>query len=290
MTLHGKPVKASTLVRGDEEFLVRVPEPAEAGPQPEEIELTIVHEDDVLLVVDKPRGMVVHPAPGSEEHTLVNALLARGQQLSLLGGADRPGIVHRLDRHTSGVLVVAKDDATHTALKAQLAARQMDKDYIALVNGKLPATEGSLEVRLDRHPVNRKKRAVVEPGGRQSVSSYRVREELGAFSAVEVKPHTGRTHQIRVHLAHLKCPIVGDSLYGGRKPALAWARRHGEPELTELLEGLSGQALHARRLGFRHPATGRPVSYEAPLPADMQKLLDHLREESCGEGPATAKG
>ena len=276
--LGGRPVKAGHRVREGDQFEVLLPESPNAPPQPEEIPLSVLYEDEYLLVLDKPRDMVVHPAAGNRSGTLVNALLSRGHPLSREGGEDRPGIVHRLDRHTSGVMLVAKDDATHARLKLQLANREMRKEYVALVNGAPPLAEGRVEARMDRHPRNRKKRGVTEYGGRDAVTEYRLEEPLGPFAVVCALPHTGRTHQIRVHLAHLNCPVVGDATYGGRKRAEAWARQHKDRELLALLTNLSGQALHARSLGFTHPASEQWVRFEAPLPLDMSRVLAHLRQ------------
>jgi len=281
--LGGRPVKAGHRVREGDRFEVLLPESPDTPPQPEEIPLSVVYEDEYLLVVDKPRNMVVHPAAGNRSGTLVNALLSRGHSLSKEGGEDRPGIVHRLDRHTSGVMLVAKDDTTHARLKLQLANREMRKEYVALVNGAPPLEEGRVEARLDRHPLDRKKRGVTEYGGREAVTDYRLEEILGPFAVVCALPHTGRTHQVRVHLAHLNCPVVGDATYGGRKRAEAWAKQHRDPALLALLSDLSGQALHARSLGFTHPATAQWRCFEAPLPADMARVLAHLRQPPDGK-------
>jgi 23S rRNA pseudouridine1911/1915/1917 synthase len=278
VTLHGRPVKASYRIAPGDQFLLRLPAPAHDDIQAEPVPLSVLWEDESLLVIDKARGMVVHPAPGRFDGTLVNALLARGHPLSTVGGADRPGIVHRLDRHTSGVLVVAKDDETHHALKSQLAGRAIEKEYLAITNGTPESPEGVVQTGIDRHPVNRKKMAVVESGGREALTTYRVEERLDPFGLVRAMPRTGRTHQIRVHLAHLGCPVVGDVVYGGRRRAENWARQHRDAGLTALLESLSGQALHSQCLAFRHPRSGRWMAFEAPLPPDMAALLAHLRE------------
>ena len=219
----------------------------------EKLDLAILFEDDDLLVIDKAAGMVTHPAPGNDAGTLVNALLAHCPMLSGIGGERRPGIVHRLDKETSGCLVVAKNDFAHRALAAQFAARTTEKYYLALVRGVVRPTFGTIAAPIGRHPVHRKKMAVVPvPRGRIARTDYRVRRELpgGAGSIVECRLHTGRTHQIRVHLKHLGYPILGDVLYGGPRPP-------------------ARPMLHAWKLGFTHPRTGECRDFCAPLPADF---------------------
>ena len=221
--------------------------------------LCIVYEDDALLVVDRPRGMVVHPAAGNEQGTLVNALLAHcGSSLSGINGVLRPGIVHRIDKDTSGLLVVAKTDAAHLGLSAQLEAHSMEREYRAVVHGRLRESEGVIDAPLARHPVHRKKMAVV-PGGRRAVTHYRVLEQFPRFCYLSCRLETGRTHQIRVHMASIGHPLAGDPLYG---PA----------------RGLSigGQCLHAAVLGFTHPVTGEFLRFVSPLPDYFEALLKKL--------------
>jgi len=238
---------------------VRIPPPQPLDVEPEAIPLRIVYEDEDLLVVDKPAGLTVHPAPGHARHTLVNALLAHCGDLSGVGGVLRPGIVHRLDKDTSGLLLVAKNDRAHAGLSRQLKERTVEKGYLALVRGRIEQPEGVIEGAIGRDPRNRKRMAIVE-GGRPARTAYRVREYLDGMTLVEVAPSTGRTHQIRVHFAAAGHPIVGDALYG--KPSSLVGR----------------QFLHAYRLAFRHPADGRAVAFESPLPADLEEALRLARE------------
>ena len=242
------------------EVVTVTPPPARPlDAQPEDIPLCIVYEDDALLVVDKPRGMVVHPAAGNEQGTLVNALLAHcGSSLSGINGVLRPGIVHRIDKDTSGLLVVAKTDAAHLGLSAQLEAHSMEREYRAVVHGRMRESEGVIDAPLARHPVHRKKMAVV-PGGRRAVTHYRVLEQLPRFCYLSCRLETGRTHQIRVHMASIGHPLAGDPLYG---PA----------------RGLSigGQCLHAAVLGFTHPVTGEFLRFVSPLPDYFEALLKKL--------------
>ncbi len=231
----------------------------------EQIPLDIVYEDDDLLVINKPRGMVVHPAPGHDSGTLVNALLSHCAALSRAGGADRPGIVHRLDRDTTGLIIAAKNDSCHAFLAAQLRARTMRREYIALVYGKVSPAAGRIEAPVGRHPRHRRLMAVV-PGGREAVTRYRAIAMLGAFTLLQVSLETGRTHQVRVHLNFIKHPVAGDPLYGpGCTPDLP-------PPLCR------GQALHARRISFLHPRSGRRFEFTAPLPPDFREGLRLLRE------------
>jgi len=244
-------------------------EPPEEGgpagpPAGEAVPLAVRWEDDRLLVVAKPAGLVVHPAPGHPTGTLVNALLGRsGTGLSAAGGSDRPGIVHRLDKDTSGLLVVAKDDATHLALARELAAHRIERGYLALVQGHLADT-GTVDAPVGRHPRDRKRMAVVA-SGRRAVTRWRVAERFRAVDLVEARLETGRTHQIRVHLASLRHPVAGDRAYGA------------DPALAARL-GLARPFLHAFRLAFRHPATGEEIEVAEPLPGDLEAALARLRE------------
>ncbi|MDI3281180.1 MAG: RluA family pseudouridine synthase [Bacillota bacterium] len=253
--------KPSYRLRPGERVEVRLPPPAPVEVVPEEIPLDILYEDEDLVVVNKPRGMPVHPGAGRSSGTLVNALLAHCRDLSGVGGALRPGIVHRLDKDTTGLLVVAKHDAAHLHLARQIKERRVTRIYLALVHGRLPAAEGKIEAPIGRHPVARKKMAVVARRGRAALTYYRVLEEWARFSLLEVKLGTGRTHQIRVHLAYLGHPVAGDPTYGRRRAEL----------------GLEGQALHAAVLGFCHPRTGEYVEFSAPPPEDFQRALALLR-------------
>jgi 23S rRNA pseudouridine1911/1915/1917 synthase len=268
----GGAARAASRVRAGQSVEVAVPAPAAAAPQPEDIPLRVVHEDADLLVVDKPAGLVVHPGAGTAAGTLVNALLHRVKDLSGIGGVLRPGIVHRLDRGTSGLLVVAKNDAAHQALARQFASRSVEKEYRAVVLGRPRRAAGTIEAPIGRDPVHRKRMSVRAAGGRAARTSYAVAEALDGAALLRVHIHTGRTHQIRVHLASIGHPVLGDAVYGGRRvPASASAR------LREALAGLDRPALHAARLSFTHPATGERLSFESPLPDDLARLLERLR-------------
>ncbi len=237
---------------------VTIPPPEPAHARAEDIPLTIVYEDDALLVVNKPAGMVVHPAAGHTSGTLVNAVLGHAPDL-IVGNAERPGIVHRLDRDTSGLIVVAKSDAALKRLQHQFATRTVHKTYLALVDGNVPVPEGKIDAPLGRAPNDRKKFAVATaPQAREAITSFRVAERLPDYTLLQVEPLTGRTHQIRVHLAFIHHPVVGDEVYGrSRKNAL----------------GLERQFLHAWRIAFVHPLTGAPLEFTAPLPADLGTAL-----------------
>ena len=249
---------------------VEVPEPVELVARPEDLPLAVVHEDADLLVVDKPAGMSVHPAPGSPSGTLVNALLHHCRDLSGINGVLRPGIVHRLDRGTTGLLMVAKNDSAHRGLATQLEERSVERGYTALVWGRPPA-EGVVDAPLDRSPADRKRMAVVE-GGRRAVTRFRRLRELGFLSLLGLRLETGRTHQIRVHMQHLGHPVFGDPVYGGRTRVRGIDPRR-RPAAARLLEGLDRQALHAASLGFTHPGSGEALRFESPLPGDMERTL-----------------
>jgi len=253
--LDDKPCKPGEKLRPGKRIAVHEPEAAPVtGTAAEEIPLEILFEDGDLLVVNKAAGMVVHPAAGNPGGTLVNALLHHCTALSGIGGEQRPGIVHRLDKETSGCLVVAKNDLAHQGLSAQFADRKVLKIYLALVAGRLPKKSGVIETEIGRHPVHRKKMAVVETGrGRASKTAYRVVRELAGASLVECTLHTGRTHQIRVHLKHLGHPLLGDPLYGQRAE-------------------YPRQMLHAWRLGFTHPRTQQWMEFQSPIPQDFVRV------------------
>ncbi len=262
-------------VKPGQSFTVTVPPAAPAVPQGQAMALEIVHEDADIIVIDKPTGLVVHPAPGNPDRTLVNALIAQcGETLQGIGGVRRPGIVHRLDKDTSGLMVAAKTDAAHAALVAQFAARTVARAYHAVVAGvPVPAT-GELTGNIGRSPRNRKKMAVLGRGGRPAVTRYRVLRPLGsAASLVECRLMTGRTHQIRVHLAHIGHGVIGDRLYGrARRGALL---RLGSA-LGAAVEGLHGHALHAVLLGFRHPESAEEMRFESEIPSDIKRLTREL--------------
>jgi 23S rRNA pseudouridine1911/1915/1917 synthase len=271
LTREGMPLKSNVLVAPGDRLELAIPETRAAehlAPAPE-IELSIVYEDDDLLIVDKPYGLVVHPSPGHWGGTLVNALLAR-QDASFGGiaGVARPGIVHRLDRDTSGLLMVAKHDAAQSSLMAQLKARRVKKIYLALVAGSVAAALGRVEAPIGRHPKRRTRMAIVE-GGRPAVTGYRVRERLAGWTLLEVDLVTGRTHQIRVHLDAIGHPVAGDPVYG------TGTSRRGPDGLTRLF-------LHAWRLELVSPSTGRLIRATAPLPAELEAVLERLRVGADG--------
>jgi 23S rRNA pseudouridine1911/1915/1917 synthase len=270
--LGGRTARPSLRLRGGEEITVELPDPVAASVSAEDRPLVIVHQDESLVVVDKPAGMTVHPGAGRPAGTLVNALLHHVRDLSGVGGVLRPGIVHRLDRGTSGLIVVAKDDETHRALAAQFASRTVEKEYLAVVQGVPRAKQGVVEAAIGRDPVHRMKMSVRAPRGRSARSTYTVEEALDGAALLRVRIHTGRTHQIRVHLASLGHPVAGDATYGGtRTPS---SRR---PQARAALAALARPALHAARLAFDHPVSGERMHFEAPLPADLTALLAALR-------------
>ncbi|MBU8541376.1 RluA family pseudouridine synthase [Roseomonas tokyonensis] len=269
-------------VRPGARYALRLPPPEDAVPQPQDIPLTILFEDRDLIVLDKPAGLVVHPAPGNPDGTLVNAVLAHAaEDLTGIGGEARPGIVHRLDKDTSGVMVVAKSQAAHTALSAAFANRDLDREYLALVWGLPSPAEGEITGDIGRHPMDRKRMAVVTRNGKHALTRYRTERAFGtACALLRCRLATGRTHQIRVHLSHIGHPLVGDPVYLKRVPAAA---RNLAAPLREALTGFPRQALHAATLGFRHPVTGAALSFTAALPPDMAELLRAL------EGHVTAR-
>lgn len=266
--LSGVVPRSSHRLSGGELLDVTIPPPVPLDLVPEELPLSILHEDAHLLVVEKPAGMVVHPAPGHAGGTLVNALLSRADTLSGIGGVSRPGIVHRLDRDTSGILAVAKTDAAHGGLSAQLSAHAMERRYHGIVFGAPPAEEGVVSTRIGRHPVHRKKMAVLPAGGRLAVTRYRRLASFGPFSLIEFRLETGRTHQVRVHCAHLRCPIVGDDVYGRpRKIVLGKGDRGRTVTVSRFF-------LHAFRLGFTHPVTGEHLEFTVPDPPEFRAFRD----------------
>jgi 23S rRNA pseudouridine1911/1915/1917 synthase len=267
--VNGRMVKPTHAPRAGEVVEVHWPEAQSPAAHPEDIPLDILYEDDALVVLNKPPGLVVHPASGNEIHTLVNALLhhCRGQ-LSGIGGVARPGIVHRLDKDTSGCMVAAKHDESHVALSAQFAGRQVSKIYHAIVCGEMQRDAGEIRAAIARHPSHRKCMTVDEDVGREAHTSYRVLERLTASTLAEATLHTGRTHQIRVHFKYLGYPLVGDSIYGHRQ----------NTRLTELTQFKAArQMLHSFQLSFTHPRTGKRMRFEAPHPEDFLDALSALR-------------
>ena len=260
VTVNGQPVKPKYKVQAGDKISLVKPEPQSLELTPENIPLDIVYEDDDMIVVNKPQGMVVHPAPGHPDHTLVNALLYHSP-LSTINGTFRPGIVHRIDKDTSGLLMVAKNDLAHQSLAEQLRNKTNKREYLALVYGQIKEDEGTIDAPLDRNPQDRKKQAVVK-GGRHAVTHFKVIKRYDNFTLVKCILETGRTHQIRVHMKYIGHPLVGDPLYGPRK-----------------VIGKNGQFLHAALLGFKHPRTGKEMIFEAPLPENFQKMLDKLDKQ-----------
>ncbi len=264
VTANAVTLKASYRVQAGDHITVEVPEQVTAAVEAEDIPLHIVYEDDDLLVIDKPAGQVVHPAPGHSTGTLVNAILHHVPDLAGVGGEVRPGIVHRLDKDTSGLMLVAKNDRAHRALQQQFKARTVHKVYLALLDGVLTPRQGTIDAPIGRDPRQRQRMAVIlQPGSKQArpaTTRYNVVNYFDGYTLVEAEPLTGRTHQIRVHFQFVGFPLVGDRVYGHRKQRLACPR----------------QFLHARQLGFYLPATGEYVEFTSPLPPDLQVVLDHL--------------
>ena len=254
--LNGNSAKANQKLKTKDKVTVLLRPAAEVDIAPENIPIDIVYEDSDIAVIDKPKGMVVHPAPGNPNGTLVNALMYHLSGLSGIGGELRPGIVHRIDKLTSGLIVVAKNDMAHTSLAAQLKEHSARRTYIAIVDGNIKEDCGTVDAPIGRHPVDRKRMAVVKDG-REAVTHWRVLERYGAYTLIEARLETGRTHQIRVHMAHIKHPVAGDVVYGSAKPRL----------------GLDGQALHAARLELTHPATGERMTFKAKVPEYFASAL-----------------
>jgi len=266
----GRAAKPSYKLRAGDFVELETPAPPASNFTPEDIPLDIIFEDDSLIVLNKTAGMVVHPAAGVSSGTLANALTFHFEKLSAHAGALRPGIVHRLDRDTSGLMVVAKSESAHEHLADQFRAREVFKSYVALVHGRVKEESGSVEEPLARDPRQRTRMAVVR-GGRPSLSLYRVRRAYERFTLLDVQIKTGRTHQIRVHLAHLKHPVVGDKIYnGGRDTTVSDVR------VRAAIRAMGRQFLHAERLGFRHPGTGAALRFDAPLPAELLRMLEAL--------------
>ena len=264
ISVNGNAVKANYRVNEGDEIRVEIPEPEMPDILPEDIPLDILYEDDDILVVNKPKGMVVHPAPGHYSHTLVNAVLYHcGSRLSGINGVLRPGIVHRIDMDTTGSLLICKNDRAHQILAEELKEHSITRRYHAIVHGNLKEDTGTVNAPIGRHPVDRKKMSTKSSSGRHAVTHYRVLERFGDFTYIECELETGRTHQIRVHMSSIGHPILGDAVYG---PARCPFR-------------LQGQTLHAKILGIRHPSTGEYMEFDAPLPEYFSELLDRLRKQ-----------
>lgn len=271
-----KPVKASHLIRPNELIEFTVPEPIQSHLQPQAIPLDIVYEDDHLLVLNKKAGMVVHPAYGNMSNTLVNALLYHCGNLSSISGVKRPGIVHRLDKDTSGLLVIAKDDETHANLSQQFALRTIEREYIAVVWGNFRIKQGTITSYISRSSRDRTKMVVSESKGKLAITRYRVLNEFPVTSLLSLNLETGRTHQIRVHLAAKGHPVFGDLQYGGRKKMIMKLNQEKMQIALTLLACISRQALHAKTIGFTHPYTHEFLRFTSDLPPDMQELITEM--------------
>lgn len=259
--VNGKPTKQNYKLSSDDKISVTIKDPEPLDVVPEEMDLDIVYEDSDVLVVNKPRGMVVHPAPGHLNGTLVNGLVAHCNDLSGINGILRPGIVHRIDMDTSGLLMVAKNDEAHRSLVEQLKAKTTEREYLAIVHGTIEHDKGTIDAPLGRDEKDRKKMAVTGKNSKNAVTHFEVVERFSQYTYVRCQLETGRTHQIRVHMAYIGHPVAGDPKYGEKKTL-----------------NIQGQALHAARLGFRHPRTGEWLTFTADIPEDMEKLLEELRK------------
>ena len=262
VTLNGSPARPRDLVRNGDRVEVNEPPPEKIDNQPEAIPLEVLYEDDDLIVINKQAGLVVHPGAGQREHTLVNALLHHCPNLSGIGGKERPGIVHRLDKETSGCLVVAKNDEAHRGLAEQFERRAVEKIYLALVAGRLRKNAGTIDETIGRHPVDRQRMSTASKRGRTAKTEYRVLSSSEEMSLLECKLHSGRTHQVRVHLQHLGHPVLGDKIYGKKQTAV-----------------FPRQMLHAWKLSFQHPRTDEWMNFEAPMPIDFENAIKSLRPQ-----------
>ncbi len=264
ITVNGRPVKANYRVQAEDQVQVTVPDPQIPDILPENIPLDILYEDTDVLVINKPKGMVVHPAAGHYSNTVVNAVMYHCRDnLSGINGVMRPGIVHRIDMDTTGAIVICKNDAAHQSLALQLKEHSITRSYRAIVWNNLKEDEGTIDRPIGRHPTDRKKMAINEKNGKRAITHYRVLERFGRFTYIECRLETGRTHQIRVHMASIGHPLLGDSVYG--------------PSAKQSLR-LQGQCLHAMTLGFLHPSTGKYMEFEAPLPEYFTQLLENFRK------------
>ena len=272
VTVNGKKAEKKYSVKENDKIEIEIPEPEEYEAQPENIPLDVVYEDSDIIVINKPSGMVVHPAPGNYTGTLVNALLYHCKDsLSGIGGVMRPGIVHRIDKDTSGLLVVAKNDAAHRALSEELGYHGIEREYHALVRGGFKEQSGTVDLPIGRHPIDRKRMAVIKSGvgAREAVTHYEVISSYGQITYLKLRLETGRTHQIRVHMSHLGHALLGDEVYSSTKTLF-------EKQHAPLLDG---QILHAKRLILTHPRTGERMTFECPLPDNFKKLIDILEKQ-----------
>lgn len=283
VTVAGAPQKPSLKLRGGERITVLIPPPVAAEAAAEDIPLEILYEDGDLVVLNKPAGMVVHPGAGTSSGTLVNALLGHCGDLSGIGGTMRPGIVHRIDKDTSGILVVAKNDHAHNSLAHQFKEHTIKRVYLALVFGSPKGDKGKIESDIGRHPVDRKRMSGKARRGKHAVTHWQVLGRYGSITLVRLRLETGRTHQIRVHLSEAGHPLVGDKVYGGSSRISSVT----DPDLKGLIRALDRQALHAKTLGFIHPSTGNYLEFDSELPADMARIIDYL-EKAGNREPGTA--
>ena len=281
IVVNGEVVKPSYQVNGGDQITVRIPPPAPSHLTPENIPIKILFEDDYLIVLNKPAGLVVHPAYGNPSGTLANALVYHSKQLSTLSGEFRPGIVHRLDKDTSGLLVVAKNDYVHGLLSQQFAEHTTEREYRAFVWGHFSEKKGRFESFISRSAKDRTRMTVSSSEGKFAITNYEVIEEFRLVSYLRLWLETGRTHQIRVHMSYNGHPVVGDATYGGKTKQLISLNQEDQKFAKKVLELMPRQALHAKTLGFTHPVTGERMRFDSRLPDDMQKLLDFLTSESA---------
>lgn len=272
VTVNGGKAKPSLKLKENDRVVVEIPPPVPAEPLPEEIELDILYEDGDVVVVNKPAGMVVHPAAGNPAGTLVNALLGHCRDLSGIGGELRPGIVHRIDKDTSGILVVAKSDRAHNSLSHQFKEHTIKRVYLALVFGSPREDKGKIESAIGRHPTDRKRMSGAARRGKHAVTHWRVQGRYAGITLMQLRLETGRTHQIRVHLSEAGHPLVGDTVYGGS----GRVANIKDPALRKLIKELGRQALHAKTLGFVHPTSGEYMEFDTELPEDMARIIEYL--------------
>lgn len=260
--VNDKKIKSNYIVNDGDKILIQFPEPENLEVEPQDIPISIIYEDDYVAIVNKPQGMVVHPAPGNYDNTLVNALLFKLKDLSTINGVIRPGIVHRIDKDTSGLLMIAKTDKAHIELSRQLKEHSIYRRYFTIVHGNIKEDTGTIDEPIGRHPIHRKKMAVTYKNSKKAITHFKVLERFKKYSLLEVKLETGRTHQIRVHMSHIKHPVLGDPVYSS-----------GKSEFN-----LNGQLLHAKSVGFIHPISGQYMEFDSELPEHFNKVLNILKK------------